>query len=218
MKRRSFAVAQTILIALVILAGSIALPILCRPFYYWHIGPMELAEQTGLSVQEIKTAYNEMMDYSVGLTDTFSTGVLPWSEDGRAHFADVRKLFILDLWVLAVAAVVLIILRLIQGKEKVHLLKHTPGFWSAIGLVSVFSVTAGLAALDFNRAFVVFHQLFFPGKDNWMFDYYTDPIIRILPEAFFRNCAILILACIFTGCVICLLSDGIARKKQKKEA
>ena len=28
--------------ALVLLAGAIALPILCRPFYYAHIGPLHL--------------------------------------------------------------------------------------------------------------------------------------------------------------------------------
>ena len=28
--------------ALILLTGSIAAPILCRPFYYAHIGPMEL--------------------------------------------------------------------------------------------------------------------------------------------------------------------------------
>jgi integral membrane protein (TIGR01906 family) len=50
----------------------------------------------------------------------------------------------------------------------------------------------GLAALDFNRAFVIFHHIFFPGKDNWMFDPRTDEIILVLPQEFFRNCAILI--------------------------
>ena len=59
------------------------------------------------------------------------------------------------------------------------------------------SVTApimigALAALDFDRAFVVFHSIFFPGKTNWLFDWHADQIIRVLPQAFFRNCAILI--------------------------
>ena len=41
--------------ALVLLAGAIALPILCRPFYYAHIGPLHLTEQTGLTEEEIRT-------------------------------------------------------------------------------------------------------------------------------------------------------------------
>lgn len=53
----------------------------------------------------------------------------------------------------------------------------------------VFLAVGGLAALDFDRAFVVFHALFFPGKDNWLFDPETDQIITILPQVFFRNSA-----------------------------
>ena len=38
------------LTALLVLSGSIAVPLLCRSFYYAHIGPLGLAEYTGLSV------------------------------------------------------------------------------------------------------------------------------------------------------------------------
>ena len=50
----------------------------------------------------------------------------------------------------------------------------------------------GLISLDFDRAFTIFHSIFFPGKDNWVFNPYTDEIIRVLPQNFFMNCAILI--------------------------
>ena len=53
---------QAILIALVILAGSIAAPILCRPFYYLHIEPLKLQGAADLTTDQIKTAYNEMMN------------------------------------------------------------------------------------------------------------------------------------------------------------
>ena len=72
---------------------------------------------------------------------------------------------------------------------------------------------AVLAALDFDRAFVVFHSLFFPGKTNWVFDWYHDPIIRVLPQEFFRNCAILI------GGGLVTMAGGILvweSRKQKK--
>ena len=87
--------------ALVLLTGAIALPILCRPFYYAHIGPLHLTEQTGLTEEEIRTAYDEMLDFCLGAPE-FSTGALSWSQSGRDHFADVRVLFLLDLAVLAI--------------------------------------------------------------------------------------------------------------------
>ena len=71
----------------------------------------------------------------------------------------------------------------------------------------MFLLVGALAALDFNRAFVAFHVLFFPGKDNWLFDPRTDQIINILPQEFFRNCAILILVLLITGCAVLILWD-----------
>ena len=170
MKRKILAIAEAVLIALVILAGAIAVPVLFRPFFYLHIGPFGLTDAVGLTAQQVKTAYNEMMDFCIGLTDTFSVGALSFSRSGMEHFADVRKLFVLDLQVLAVAAVLLLGVLFLQRKKPVSLLGHTPGFWGAVGLGTTFLTVGGLAALDFDRAFVIFHRIFFPGKNNWIFD------------------------------------------------
>ena len=201
---------RSVLIALVILSGAIALPILFRPFYWWHIEPYGIPEYMGLTTAEIKQAYGEMLDYCMGLSKSFSVGVLPFSESGADHFADVRNLFILDLVVLAVSGVALAALCYVNRKETLRLAGHTPGFWSAVGLGAGFVIVGGLVALDFEKAFTVFHKIFFPGKDNWMFDPYEDPVINILPEAFFANCAILIFAVIVISCTALILYD---RKK-----
>ena len=212
MKKKMLGVAQAVLIALVILSAAIALPILCRPVFYMHITPLRLTEIAGLTVSEVKTAYNEMMDFCIGLTDTFSAGVLPFSQSGAAHFADVRKLFILDLRVLTVAGILLGVTLFLGRKNPIRLGGHTPGFWSAVGLGVSFLTIGGLAALDFDKAFEVFHKLFFPGKDNWLFHPWQDPIITILPAEFFRNCAIIILAVILVSSGFLLLQDRIKRK------
>ena len=80
----------------------------------------------------------------------------------------------------------------------------------------VFLAVGGLAALDFDRAFVVFHALFFPGKDNWLFDPETDQIITILPQIFFRNCAILILAVLILGCASLIVFDVLSARRRTK--
>lgn len=214
MKKKVLGIAQAVLIALVILSGAIALPILCRPFFYMHIKPLQLETMVGLTEDGVKTAYNEMMDYCTGVTHTFSAGQLPFSEEGASHFADVQKLFVLDLRVLAVSAVLLLALVLWQGKKPVRLKGHTPGFWGAIGLGASIGVVGGLAALDFDRAFVIFHKLFFPGKDNWLFDSRKDPIINMLPAEFFRNCAIVILATVLISCGI-LIAYDLKHKKTR---
>lgn len=216
MKKRLLAVAEVVLLATVILAGAIALPVLCRPFFYLHIEPMELTKRTGFTPEQIKEAYAAMMDYCIGLTDVFSVGVLPFSESGAAHFADVKKLFLLDLRVLALTAVLLAGVVCFRRKKRAAILGHTPGFWAAIGLGAVFLTVGGLAALDFQKAFTVFHRIFFPGKDNWIFNYHTDPVIRMLPEEFFRNCGILILTVIVISCMLLILHDISVRRKTSR--
>ncbi len=205
-------------LALALLTGAIAVPILCRPFYYAHIGPLRLAEGTGLTEEQIRTAFDEMLDYCLG-GEEFSAGVLQWSESGKSHFTDVRRLFLLDLQVLAVTMGLLIGLGLLiwrRGQRPAPLLGRGPAFWAGAGLGTVFLVVAALAAMDFDRAFVVFHALFFPGKDNWLFDPSRDQIINILPQVFFRNCAILILAILAAGCAALIVFDLIPKKGREE--
>ncbi len=207
-----------ILAAVILLTAAIAAPILCRPFYYAHIGPLELEEATGLTRQEIKTAYDEMLDFCLG-EEEFSTGVLGWTEEGKQHFADVRVLFLFDLKVLAVAAAVLILVLIAARaahRTSGTLANYGATFWAGTGLAAVFLIIGALAATDFDRAFVLFHALFFPGKDNWLFDPAKDEIINILPQEFFRNCALLILAILLAGCLIFILWD--VRRRKKKES
>ena len=211
------AILTSAVIALTLLTGAVAVPILCRPFYYAHIGPLRLAEQTGLTEDEIRTAFDEMLDYCLGGPE-FSTGVLKWSESGKSHFTDVRVLFRLDLAVLYCCVVLLGALAVLfrRGRRRpARLLSRGPAFWAGAGLGAVFLTVGALAALDFDRAFVVFHALFFPGKSNWLFDPREDQIINILPQVFFRNCAILILAILVAGCAALIVFDRTRNRFSK---
>lgn len=208
--------ALAVVLALAVLSGAVAVPILCRTFYYAQIGPLGLEEYTGLNEQVIREAYDGVLDYCTGKTDTFSAGLLPFSESGESHFADVRGLFLLDLRVLALSLGALVVLLLFARWRRLRprrFLSRGPGFWGAAGLGGAFLIIGGLAALDFDRAFVIFHTLFFPGKDNWIFDWRTDPVILILPQDFFRNCAILVLLLLLVWCGALIALDFITSRK-----
>ena len=135
-----FSLLTALATAVLVLSGSIAVPILCRPFYYAHIEAMSMPEYTGLTVDQIKQAFDEMLDFCLGLRQDFSVGVLPWSESGRDHFADVRVLFQLDLVLLVLSAAALVLLFLFARKRRLtpaRLLGRGPGFWAAAGLAAV---------------------------------------------------------------------------------
>ena len=191
--------------ALAVLTGSIAWVLLLRPFYYVQIGPLGVCDASGLTAAQVRAAYGDVMDYCLGLRPDFAAGVLPFSAEGASHFADVRGLFILDLAVLAAALLFLLGLWIVCRRRRTALPRlggRAPGFWAACGLGGVILIVAALAATDFDRAFTIFHSIFFPGKENWLFDPATDPVILLLPEEFFRNCAIAIAVSLLGLCLV----------------
>ena len=195
--------------ALAVLTGSVAWVVLLRPFYYVQIGPLGVCQASGLTAAQARAAYNDVMDYCLGLRPDFAAGVLPFSAEGAGHFADVRVLFLLVVWVFVAAAGLLLtgaVVCRLRRQRLPRLGGRTPGFWAACGLGGLFLLIALLAALDFDGAFTVFHSIFFPGKDNWLFDPGTDPVILILPEAFFRNCAIAIVTVLLTVCIVLVVT------------
>ena len=206
MKMKLTAIAIAILAALFILSFSIALPILFRPFYYMQIEAFELPQDTGLSIDEIKLAYNEMMDYCLGLRSDFSAGPLPFSEEGASHFYDVRVLFLIDLTVLLVSSLSLIAILIILKVKKLtpyRFLGRSAPFWSVSAILGASSVIGIACAIDFDTTFDIFHHIFFIGKTNWAFKPSKDPIINLLPAEFFLNCAI------FIGVSVLLLSAAV---------
>ncbi|MDD5937405.1 MAG: TIGR01906 family membrane protein [Clostridiales bacterium] len=195
MKRsKVFSILCSLLIALCCLTAAIAVPILCRSFYYAQIDALELVEKTGWSENTIRGAFDEVMDYLVK-DAPFGTGQLKWSESGRSHFADCKGLFRLDFILLGASAAGLLILAVLRSTKRLRLhffLGRTPAFWALIGTAAVLLLLTVWALVDFNSLFSAFHTLFFPGKTNWIFDYRTDQIILILPEAFWARAAALV--------------------------
>lgn len=215
---RLLTMVMAVLTATGILSGAIAVPILCRQFYYAHITPLQMRLRVLLTEEQVKETYDEVMDYCLGLTDHFELTFLTWSTDGASHFADVRQLFILDFWVAAVSLLLLILLWGIARHNHVRpafIKGHGPGFWSATGLGIAFAIIGGLAAMDFDKAFTAFHAVFFSGKDNWIFDASTDPVINMLPQVFFQNCALLVLVLITGACGILILKDCMQKKTRQ---
>lgn len=200
------------------LSLSIAVPLLCRSFYYAHISSMHLPEMTGYTAEQIRQAYDEMMDFCM-YGAPFGTGVLKWSVSGMEHFADCAVLFRLDLTVLKLSGMVLLLCAAAyrMGIRAGGIRNRGPFFWSGSLLAGGFLVIAGLASLNFDRAFIVFHQLFFPGKDNWIFDPSVDEIINILPQEFFRNCAILIVGVLFVLCALQIAADFLLKRKKAED-
>jgi integral membrane protein (TIGR01906 family) len=68
-----------------------------------------------------------------------------------------------------------------------------------------------LIALNWEQAFITFHHIFFR-NDYWLFDPATDPIIVILPDAFFLHCAVGILLLVLFFSITSIMAAHILRR------
>ena len=111
-----------------------------------------------------------------------------FNEQDRLHMKDVQNLFLGGLALRRGAAVVLIlaaaILILLKGDWK----KVIPQMyqWTLAVFLSVTAVLGVLFSQNFNKYFIIFHEIFFD-NNLWIFDPAEDYMIRMLPEGFFYD-------------------------------
>lgn len=220
MKNKIITAVFIVALALFMLTFCIGLPIYCRFFYYLQIKPLGLEQKTGWSYEIIKEAYDDVLDFCTLPNRQFSAGQLLFSEEGASHFADCKILFNLNLAVLIISAAILVTFIILHIFKKVQILKikgHHAYFYSAISAIILPAVIGLLASIDFDAAFEIFHKIFFPGKDNWMFNSRTDQIILVMPQQFFVNCAILIGAGLIIFSATLIIIDLILKRKTAQE-
>lgn len=205
-------------LVLFMLTFAIGLPIYGRFFYYMQIKLLGMEKATGWSYGTIKQAYDEVLNFcTLPWVKEFSAGNLKFSAEGAAHFADCKVLFNLNFGVLVSSAAVILLAVLLHKFKVITLLKvkgHNAYLVSAAAAVALpVILIIIIAAVGFDRAFEGFHAMFFPGKDNWIFDPRTDEIIKVMPEEFFMNCAIII-ACGLIGFAAALITADLVLYKR----
>ncbi len=210
--------------ALFVVSSAIIIPITVRGYYFLHAHILDIPGSSGYSMDEIRLAFNDVMDF-IWLGKEFKTGNLAWSEEGKSHFQDCVPLFWLDLIVFLATTFLLIgyILLVKFNVIRPYRLFGLPAWtYAAFLLLAAVMGIAIYGLVDFDGLFVAFHALFFPGKDNWMFNPTTDEVINILPETFFACCGAFIGSVAFLQCggaiAYGFVSKAKARRHHQKKA
>lgn len=205
MEKEKFAAVTDVILALIgclfILSASVVLVLNIRPIYYHDIEALHLTEEVDLTEEQIQENYDALIDYNLFWTgkDTLQFPDFPMSEHGRIHFAEVRRIFIALQYLMLGSAAVFFIGewgKLRRGSRRS--LKLT-----AILAIILPLVAGVMIAANWEAFFVGFHHVMF-SNDYWLFDPATDPVILILPDAFFLHCAVGILICVVAGSTLCM--------------
>lgn len=192
------------------LSAAVVITLNFRPLYYHDMRQLNLSALSGLSEEEIRENYDALIEYnSMFYQGDLEFPSLSMSESGRIHFEEVKQIFV---WVQY-----LCILSFLGGVALIFFHWRKKAGWLFLKAAALLCITlplllGSLIALNWDQFFVTFHHLFFD-NDYWIFDPALDPVITILPDAFFLHCALMILALVVSFSALCTLLYHMLKKK-----
>ena len=136
----------------------------------------------------------------------------------KDHMVDVKNLILGGLMIrncaVAVIAATLVILCARSCKE---FLKHLA--WAVkyvfTGFLIIIAFLTGFIAMNFNKSFTIFHELFF-NNDLWILNPDTDLLINIVPLGFFMDISVLI-SVIFFGMCLAVITASIVYNRVRAD-
>ncbi len=180
-----------------------------RCVYYVDIEVYQLEEEVGLTKDEIKENYDVLVDYMMFWNSKpLEFPDFKMSESGRIHFDDVKRIFVGFQYtcLISFACALIAIICTRKEKDKNYLL-----YASAISIILPLIVSV-LVLISWEKIFILFHELVFSNR-YWSFSILEDPVILILPDGFFKHCAIGIIIMILLQSAIAF---GIYRRNKIK--
>ncbi|MCR5521044.1 MAG: TIGR01906 family membrane protein [Lachnospiraceae bacterium] len=178
-----------------LLAVGLYIAVNFRALYYLNISWNDLPASSGYNAVIIRENYDALIDYCCPFfSGALSFPSIPSSASAISHFAEVKTIFNIIYISGAVGLIVTIATFVHRHREGSFLYLRTCAICAAVlpVFVSIFSL------ISFDTLFVLFHKLMFDNED-WLFNPATDPIITMLPESFFAQCAILIAVVMLIG-------------------
>ena len=190
----------SIVLMIFIISFAIVFTVFFKQLYYFDINYLNIDKISGLPVETIKDNYDILINYqSIFYQGNLNLPDFAMSVAGRIHFQEVKTIFEVIQVSMLISGIISIILLIKRFKEKEY------RFLKLTGLITIIvpAMLGFVVALDFESAFITFHQIVFR-NNYWVFDYRSDPVINILPETFFMHCFIMIVIIVITLAGLCL--------------
>ncbi|MCL2368476.1 MAG: TIGR01906 family membrane protein [Oscillospiraceae bacterium] len=215
-------IVNTICLIFLLLALAVQLPAFGMWFYRWQYGANNTYEVVNMEPEDLHAVTEHMIRYMQGrepdlqiMTTVGGEARYFFSEIEIRHMVDVYDLFSVGLSIRNLAfGFFLVTLAVFFGWGKQHL-RYLFRSWK-IGAATVFLSLAALTALiaiNWHRAFIIFHEIFF-NNDYWILDARVDLLINIVPYDFFIAISVFIGA-FFTLGLIAMFALGTVLKRKE---
>ena len=208
----------------VLFCVSIIIPTFSVTYYMNQFRQFNIPEYMGISESDIRIVTENLQRYMDRRDPELDAevrvhGIMRpfFNQREILHMEDVRDLFDAGfryLWISCFVFVVMAAL-IIKNKNYYSAAKHI-----AVGfgiILASFGILTVVIALNFDEAFVIFHEIFFD-NDLWLLDPRTDLLINLLPIEFFINISRTI-ATLFIGSIsfLFVLCTAITIKFRRRE-
>lgn len=200
MKKNSklITIITSIFIAFVLLISAVKFTLNFRPLFYFDIDYLKIEQTAEMEKSDIIKNYDVLIDYlKTSHHEKLKFPSLAMSEPGRIHFEEVKNIFVkLDYFMYFSLFISIIGIYYLYKKKDYLFFRYSAFFLLGIPILLFIPFL-----IDFNRVFVIFHEIAFD-NNYWLFDPELDPVILMLPETFFMHTAILILVIITIESII----------------
>lgn len=204
----------TVGIANIIIIGSLFAVSMDNGFYKSEFDKYNVYRNFNQDREKIDSEFSDVLGYVKG--DEVQLDMAFFNEKEKQHLYDVRNLFSFARYVLIISIVIVLIssMALYRLGERMEMQKAIIFGASLCILLTVIAAVSSL--FDFNSAFIAFHKLLFT-NDLWLLDFYTDNLIRMLPQQIFADIALrwAILVCTASSMAIAGTAY-IMRRRQKR--
>ena len=211
---------------LIIISQSIIFPTFFMPFFTWQYERLDVAETIQVEQDELMRVTTELLDYMRGRRESLEDIYAVVAGEERRFFSDIEirhMVDVLDLYNIAfmirnIAFFVMVGLFLGMVLLKYNVLHVICRCCREVqtGFLILSGIVVGLIAINFERAFDIFHYIFF-NNDYWILDPRVDLLINMVPIDFFIHISIFIgLLLLFASVAVIVISTIYLRRTRSR--
>ena len=199
MYRKIISILAAISLSCLIIFFQVRVVFCTKSIYYNDINTLNIPNEANTTSYCVKHDYNAIIDYLLSPnSSTLKLDYFTMSQNAKIHFKDVKNILIIDRNLIITSLIIFLSLLFLCYKNRIYsFLKYS--CWM---LFSVCFIFIAFFCVNFEKAFILMHELLFSNK-YWLFDIKADSVINILPQKYFFHCGICIIFLIlFSGILL----------------
>jgi len=214
-----------ICLLLIIVSQSIIIPTFFMPFYRWQYNRLGVAETIQIEEEELMRVTVELLDYMRNRRESLEDIRAVVAGEERYFFSDIEirhMIDVLHLYDIAyrvrnVAFFALVALLLAMALLRCNILFVLARCTREIlaGFLILATMLVVIIAINFERAFDMFHHMFF-NNDYWILDPRVDLLINMVPIYFFIHISIFIGLLMALSSILIIVASSIYLRKMPK--